>query len=142
MGRVGLFIGELAGRTETSAKTIRYYESIGLLPRPPRGENRYRLYSRDAVKLLAFIKKAQGLGFTLAEIKEILTLRRMGREPCLHVRALVGGKLTKLDRQLNDLIALRRRLKRLFTSWEKQGRRPNIEAAICPRIEGASVRPR
>ena len=67
-----LFIGKVAKQAGTNAKTIRYYEAIGLLTKPQRGENRYRLYPKEVVELLYFIRKAQGLGLRLSEIKEIV----------------------------------------------------------------------
>ncbi len=93
-------------------KTIRYYETVGVLPPPHRGENRYRRYSKEAVELLQFIKKAQGLGFTLSEIKEVVDLRRSGHAPCVHVRVLVERKIADLDQQVTDLVALRKKLMR------------------------------
>src|SRR3990172_10251672 len=70
-----LFIGKVAKKTSVNPKTIRYYEGINLLPKPKRERNNYRFYSHDTVTRLNFIKKAQSLGFTLREIKEILALR-------------------------------------------------------------------
>ena len=139
MGRIGLFIGELAERTGISARTLRYYESIGLLPRPPRGENRYRLYSRDTIELLGFIRKAQGLGFRLAEIKEIISLRQKGHEPCGHVRALLDQKIADLDQRLADLGELRKTLKKLRGRSEAAGKLNRVKAVVCPHIEGVPL---
>jgi len=61
-----LFIGELARQIGINPKTVRYYEDINLLPKSKRGENNYRIYSKDTLKRLIFIKKAQSLGFTLS----------------------------------------------------------------------------
>ncbi len=88
MAEGGLFIGKVAERAGMNPGTIRYYEAMGLLPKPQRGHNRYRIYSADAVELLQFIRKAQGLGFHLSEIKQLVGLRRTGREPCGHMQAL------------------------------------------------------
>ena len=77
-----LKISELASLTGVSAKAIRFYEAAGVLPPPERGANGYRLYTADAVEMLRFIKQAQGLGLTLAEIKEIVAIRQGGRPPC------------------------------------------------------------
>lgn len=131
-----LFIGKVAERAGVNPKTIRYYEEIGLLPKPQRGQNRYRLYSKEAVELLQFIKKAQALGFTLSEIREIIALRQMGHEPCVHVRDLLERKIADLDQRLNDLIALRKKMKRLLKGWEEQAKRGGIKAVVCPHIEG------
>ena len=82
-------IGELADAVSVPAKTIRYYEGIGLLPAPPRHSNGYRSYDESAGHRLRFVKAAQAVGFTLTEIKEILSLRDAGEEPCRHVLDLV-----------------------------------------------------
>ena len=138
-----LFIGELAEQAGVNPKTIRYYETVGVLSPPHRGENRYRRYSKEAVKLLQFIRKAQGLGLALSEIKEIVELHRRGCAPCVHVQSLIRRKIADLDRQLADLVDLRRRLKRLLAGWKKPTTGPRIETTVCPEIEGIgrSMRP-
>ena len=127
-----LKIGELARPSDVSAKAIRFYEAAGVLPPPARGANGYRLYSGDAVALLRFVKQAQGLGLTLAEIKEIVAIRQGGRPPCRHVYHLLQEKAAELDRKLKDLVALRRRLRQSLVAW---GRRGMGRAAVCPHIE-------
>lgn len=127
-----LTIGDLAGQSLVSAKTIRFYEAAGVLPPPARGPNGYRLYAGDALEMLRFIKQAQGLGLTLAEIKEIVAIRQGGRPPCAHVYQLLKEKAAELDRKLSDLVLLRRRIRRSLAMW---GRRPVPRAAVCPHIE-------
>ena len=134
-----LLIGKVAKQAGVNPKTIRYYEAVGLLPAAPRGENRYRLYPKEAIELLRFIAKAKALGFTLAEIREIVGIRQGGREPCPHVRTLIEHKLAELDRMLIDLITLRQRLKRLLRGWKAQEKRHGARAVICPHIEGESL---
>jgi DNA-binding transcriptional MerR regulator len=136
MVRNQLFIGELAKRSGVNPTTIRYYEAIGLLRPAPRGENRYRLYSTDTVELIQFIAKAKALGFTLVEIGEVVGIHQRGSEPCHHVQSLLRQKVADLDRMLIDLVALRRRLKRLLAGWTAQGGRLGTEAVVCPHIEG------
>ena len=84
-----LKIGQLAARAGVTAKAIRFYEAAGVLPRPARGANGYRLYGPDALDMLEFVKRATGLGLTLAEIKEIIAIRQGGRPPCAHVHRLL-----------------------------------------------------
>jgi len=131
-----LRIGNVAARVGLNPKTLRFYESAGLLPAPSRGENGYRLYPLEIVELLKFIKAAQGLGLTLAEIKETITIRRAGHPPCIHVRELLEAKAQELDRKLKDLLALRRRIRTSLSAWE---RKPRGSAAVCPHIERASA---
>lgn len=132
MGDGRLKIGELARWAGVSAKVIRFYEAARVLPPPPRGANGYRLYSLEAVDLLGFIKQAQGLGLTLAEIKEIAAIRQGGPPPCRHVYQLLREKSAELDRKLEDLLALRRRLRASLAAW---GRRASSKAAVCPHLE-------
>lgn len=127
-----LWIGEVAARAGVNPKTIRYYEALGLLPSPAREANGYRRYSAEAVELLSFVKLAQGLGFTLDEIREIMAIRRRGEVPCTHVRSLLQRKAVELDRKLEDLMALRRRIRRSLAAW---GQRRVKRAAVCPHIE-------
>jgi DNA-binding transcriptional MerR regulator len=128
----GLKIGELARRTGVDARTIRFYEAVGVLPPPARGLNGYRLYAEDAVDMLRFVRQAQGLGLSLAEIKEIVAIRQGGRPPCGHVYQLLREKAAELDRKLRDLVFLRRRIRQSLAKW---GRGPVGKAAVCPHIE-------
>ena len=131
-----LTIGGVAARAGVGAKTIRFYEATGIIPQPRRGPNGYRLYSPDAVELLRFVKQAQGLGLTLAEIKEIVAIRKGGRPPCTHVHRLLQEKAVELDRRLQDLLALRRNLRQSLAAWNQ---RPTGPAAVCPHIERAGA---
>ena len=77
-----LKIGEVARRAGVGVETLRFYERAGLLDRPARTEGGYRLYDAETLKTLEFIKRAQSLGFTLAEIKRIIAESRAGQRPC------------------------------------------------------------
>lgn len=105
-----LRIGELAGELDLNPKTIRYYESIGLLPSPRRTAARYRLYGEADRERLRFILKARAIGLTLAEIGEILALRREGEQPCAHVLGLLDHKLAAVEGQLRALEDFRQEL--------------------------------
>src|SRR5713226_10479950 len=107
-----LKIGQLAQQVGVTAKAIRFYEAKRVLPRPTRGANGYRLYGRDAVEMLTFIKQATGLGLTLAEIREIIDIRQGGAPPCAHVQRLLHDKARELDRKRRDLTHLRRQIRR------------------------------
>jgi len=129
----GLKIGQLARQAGVTAKAIRFYEAKRLLPRPLRGTNGYRLYARDAVETLTFVKRAAGLGLTLAEIREIIAIRQDGAPPCAHVRRLLQDKARDLDRKLQDLIDMREQIRRSLAAWDRTRRG---RAAVCPHIEG------
>lgn len=140
MGEGGMFIGEVAKRAGVNPKTIRYYEAIGLLPKPQRGRNGYRIYSTDVMELLRFARKAQGFGFRLSEIKELVTLRRTGQEPCVHVQALTERKIADLDERLKDLATLKKKLQALLSRSKGQRKQREAKAVICPHIEALPPR--
>jgi len=102
-----LRIGELAAQLGLNPKTIRYYESIGLLPEPRRTEAGYRLYDHTDRERLALIRKAQAVGLTLDEIGQLLQLRREGEPPCGYLAELVDQKLAVVDEQLRALTEFR-----------------------------------
>ena len=102
-----MFIHELAQASGVPAKTIRYYESIGLMPDPPRAENNYRQYPPDTVERLRFIVSARSLDFSLTDIAEFLSARDEGTLPCKRVLDSIDGRIADIDRRIADLLALR-----------------------------------
>lgn len=100
-------IREFSQHTGVSAKTIRFYEAIGLLPRPPRGANNYRQFSPADVQRLRFIAAARALGFSLKDVAEFLTARADHQLPCQRVLDSVDARIVELDRRIADMIALR-----------------------------------
>ena len=108
-------IGTLARETGLNTKTIRYYESIGVLPTPERQANGYRDYDHGAVERLAFIKDAQAAGLSLTEIHWILELRDSGESTCGHTIGLLETHLSDVDRQLLELGRTRSRLQRMIS---------------------------
>lgn len=105
-----MFIHELAQITGVSAKTIRYYESIGLMPDPERTENNYRQYAPAAIERLRYIVSARSLGFSLADVGEFLSRRDEGTLPCRHVLDSMDERIADIDRRIADLLALREAL--------------------------------
>lgn len=103
-------IGELGERCGVTAKTIRYYESIGLLDDPPRTPSGYREYGDDAVERLRFIRDAQATGLTLSEVASVLELKGAGERTCGHTMALIEAHVTAIDAQIEQLTAARREL--------------------------------
>lgn len=106
-------IGELSDRTGLTVKTIRFYESAGVLPEPQRLDSGYRDYGAEAVDRLAFVRAAQAAGLTLAQIRDILAVRDSDRSPCQHVADLLDAHERELDRRLRELRALRAQVRRL-----------------------------
>lgn len=134
MARDGLLIGEVAQQSGASRKALRLYEQAGILPPARRTQAGYRVYGSDALDFLAFVRQAQRLGFTLKEIKEVVSIKRAGRAPCPHVRDLVRRKAAELDQRLADLKEVRNGLRAMLNGWRSRG----LEgAAVCPHIEEA-----
>lgn len=99
----GLTVGQIATRAGVKPQTIHYYERLELLPPAPRTESNYRLYAPAAVSRVRFIKDTQRLGFTLAEIKELLTLRAVSSDQCIRVRARALHKVEEIRERIRTL---------------------------------------
>jgi MerR family copper efflux transcriptional regulator len=129
-------IGELAEQTGLSAKTIRYYESIGVLPPPERTASGYRDYTDEAAERLRFVRSAQAIGLTLGEIRGVLGYRDRGETPCAHVVELIGHRARQIDEQITELEQMRRELRRL----ERRAR--TLRAEDCAPSDICHVIPR
>ncbi|MEX0629673.1 MAG: heavy metal-responsive transcriptional regulator [Chloroflexota bacterium] len=129
-------IGELATLVGVNPKTIRYYESIGLLPEPKRRPSGYRLYGADDVERLAFIRRAQRFGLRLDEIGEVLALRDRGERPCAYVIGAVRRELRDLDERITELNAAREQLAALLARAESL---PGPAGRYCELIEHREV---
>lgn len=125
-----LTIGQLAERGGVNLETIRYYEREGLMLPPPRKTSGHRAYSVNAVRRLRFIKRAQELGFSLIEIKELLALRLDPDQLCAEVVHQIETKTKEVDAKISHLDAIRRALVRLKESCD--GSCPMSE---CPILE-------
>lgn len=128
----GLRIGEVAERAGVSIDTIRYYEKQNLLPKAPRTEGGFRLFTPDAVERVGFIKQAQEMGLTLGEIKDLLTSEG-GAHQCQRVRDLLKYKIIDLDDRMKKLRDFKRTLSRHLAACENELRKHGSEAS-CPVI--------
>lgn len=136
MAQSALRVGELAERAGVGVQTLHYYERFGLLPKPDRSASNYRLYRADALRRILFIKKAQALGFTLEEIKEILDLRGKGRAPCRCVADVGKKHLQELEARIAGLQAFRQALAAVLPKWEKEtSRQRKCAGEFCDLIE-------
>ncbi len=127
-----LRIGEVARASGLGVETLRFYERRGLLGRPARTASGYRTYDENVLEQLAFIKRAQAIGFSLDEIAEILTESAEGRSPCRHVRETARRKLAELDRRLAELRRYRAELARTISEWDERGEE---QGHVCGLIE-------
>ena len=138
-----MLIRELAQVCSVPAKTIRYYESVGLLPQPQRANNGYRVYGATDVDRLRFIAGARALGFSLDDIREVLAFRERGEAPCSYVLDLLESKATEIEARIADLQALERDLRRLR---RQAGSLPldDVEgkACVCHLIQNRALRER
>ena len=105
-----LRIGDLSRATNTTVETIRYYEQIGLLPAPARTAANYRAYEPAHLTRLSFIRRARDLGFTLDEVRDLLSLSDRKHDSCEAVDAIARARLAEVDRKIADLGALRTEL--------------------------------
>jgi DNA-binding transcriptional MerR regulator len=108
-GAVGLTIGQLAERTGCTAEAIRYYEREGVVPRPARaGSGRYRRYGAADVERIAFLRRARDLGFSLAEVRELLAFNDGDpAHSCHDVDQMARAHLAQVDAKIAQLTALR-----------------------------------
>jgi DNA-binding transcriptional MerR regulator len=98
-----IHIGEVAQRTGLSIDTIRFYEKQSLLSVPKRTAAGYRLYEQPEIERLQFISRAQGLGFSLQEIHELLLIEGGTESSCLHVRDLIAAKIAQVREKMAEL---------------------------------------
>jgi Cu(I)-responsive transcriptional regulator len=115
---MALTIGDLGKATGTKVETIRYYEKIGLLPKPPRTSGNYRDYGAAELGRLSFIRRARDLGFSLDQVRALLRLSDDRSHDCAGVDRLAQAHLLEVDRKLADLSALRRELKAVIDSCD------------------------
>lgn len=137
-----LKIGALAAQADVNVQTVRFYERVGLLETPSRSPAGYRVYRLSDVSRIRFIKNAQHLGFSLAEIGDLLKLRQDRRKSCRHVRAMVQSKMADLAERVAGLRTMEGNLVKLIKTCSKES-----SASACPIMDaldagkiGAKVR--
>lgn len=118
-------IGELARRSGLAASAVRYYEQLGLLPAPQRTPSGYRSYADDAEGRVAFIRSAQAVGLTLAEVGQVLGVRDAGESPCRVVTELIEERHGEVKARIAALKKLERELAKL------RDRAGSLEARDC-----------
>jgi DNA-binding transcriptional MerR regulator len=111
---------EAARATGVSTSTLRHYERLGLVPGVSRTTGGYRRYSAKALERVLLIQRALVVGFSLADVRKVLSVRDSGGAPCQGVRALVAARLDALSRQIAELRTLRAELRALLTDWDRR----------------------
>ena len=125
-------IGVVAKRVGLSVDAIRFYERNALLPRPARTQGGFRRYGERDVETLAFIRRVQGLGFKLSEIRSLVSLRGSRMQPCAPVRRRLQTKLADVRQKLDNLQKLERELRLALRSCDKELRK---QEAHCPILQ-------
>jgi DNA-binding transcriptional MerR regulator len=135
MGTTSLQIGQVAQKTGLSVDAIRFYEKSGLLPRPARTQGGYRLYEEREVADLEFIQKAQQLGFSLNEIRELFSIQRHPHDVCEHVRDLIAQKLGVVRAKIAELQRLETELTGALRQCRTALRQPSKHRDSCPVLD-------
>lgn len=125
-----LTIGQLAKKAQVNVETVRYYERRGLMPQPPRRWSGYRQYAQDDVARLQFIKRAQELGFSLGDIRDLLALRIKPGAKHADIRARAQNKIEDIEQKIGTLEAMKRTLQSLTERCDECG-----PLSDCPILE-------
>jgi len=126
-----LTIGQLAKEADVHVETVRYYERRGLVPEPPRTPSGYRSYPVESVARIRFIKSAQALGFSLAEIEQLLALRVDATNSCAAVQRQGQAKLASIDEKIATLQHMRAAVVELLSRCDREG----ALGSECPFLE-------
>jgi DNA-binding transcriptional MerR regulator len=127
---MALSTGQVAKAGGVNIQTVRFYEREGLLPPPRRSPSGYRQYTEDAVRIVTFVKRAQELGFTLREAKQLVRLRSLGPKRAEAAKSAAEAKLRDIDDKLRALTAMRAALASLVDSCRRCG-----GSITCPILE-------
>lgn len=136
-----LLIGQLAKLAGVKPDSVRFYERSGLLPKPERSPSGYRVYKPAAVNRLRFIKKAQALGFSLDEVRRILSLQGQGSATCRSVLAIAEATLGETEIKLETLRRFRDSLAANVKRWRKLPAQRKCAAEFCDLIESSAELP-
>jgi len=131
-----LLIGQVTDLSGVPIRTIRYYETLGLLKSSGRTEGGFRQFSSNVLTRLAFIKRAQNLGLSLEEIGAILQVYDQGELPCGEIKEKLEDKVLQIDWQIDQLLTLRSEIEGLLSGWKNMGGKQ--EGTICPIIQNST----
>lgn len=132
---MALTIGQVAKAANVHVETLRYYERRGLVSKPPRSPSSYRRYPEETVLRVEFVKHAQCLGFSLREIRELLSLRATPRARCADVKGRAESKLDEVEAKIRALQGMRRALRKLISQCDG-----TLPTSSCPILEACEQR--
>jgi DNA-binding transcriptional MerR regulator len=137
-------IGKLSKATGVKVVTIRYYEHVKLLPSPPRTAGNYRVYGREHLHRLQFVRRCRDLGFTLDQLRDLLRLSLQSGRQCSGIDRITENHLEEIESKIADLKRLAAQLRHLKDGCPGNGRVANcrILAALLPSAGEKLVRPR
>jgi DNA-binding transcriptional MerR regulator len=138
--------GELARLVGVSTDTLRHYERLGLVPKPPRTDGGYRDYPPHSLERVRLIRRALSVGFSLPELTTILKMRDGGEVPCRRVQAIAESKLEQVKQQIENLIEMRNQLETMLKHWNvklartRRGQPARLLEGLPPEIRGNGLR--
>jgi MerR family transcriptional regulator, copper efflux regulator len=144
-GSKSLRSGALAEASGLSADTIRHYERIGVLPRASRTQSGYRVYPASALQRVLVVQRALRIGFTLAELAEVLKARDAGGAPCRRVYQLAQDKLKGIEADIEALKRTKRYVKKVLSDWKQRiqsagaGEKSQLLYSLTDAIENAGT---
>ena len=139
----GKLIGQVARDFGVNPRTLRYYETLRLLPSPRRSGGGYRLYDHETERRLAFISRAKSLGLTLREIQKIFVVANGGKIPCDAVAQMLSDHVSRIDEQIARLRSLKSDLRSMLAKCPPTSRlnsKSSGQTVVCPMIESLSNR--
>lgn len=128
-------IGELAGQTGCKVETVHYYEKTGLMPEPPRTEGGHRIYTLSHLKRLNFIRRSRELGFSIAQIKDLLKFIDEPDHYCGEVKAMAMVQAREVQKKIDDLKRLQTGLNKMVSQCKGK----NLSIDDCPIIDALYV---
>jgi len=126
-------IGQVARQSGVGVETVRFYERVGLITRPPRPETGFRRYPQDAVSRIRFIQRSKALGFSLREIKDLLSLQVDSATSCGEVKKRAEAKIDDIEGRIRHLLEMRHALVKLTAACRGKG--PTGECPILEALE-------
>ncbi|WP_414829978.1 MerR family transcriptional regulator [Alteromonas sp. H39] len=130
-------VNEIATSLATTADTVRYYTRLGLVT-PGKSDNGYKFYSNSDQSRLRFILSARQLGFSVKDIKQILQEADHGKSACPLVRKLIKTRLDETEKQFQEMLQLRKRMKRALKQWDVMEDKAPTSHMVCHLIENVN----